>query len=32
VVFAEKYQKAVTAFLRKYANVTILEETSILSL
>lgn len=32
VVFAEKYQKAVTAFLRKYPNITILEETSIVSL
>lgn len=32
VVFAEKYQKAITAFLRKYPNITIFEETSIISI
>jgi 2-polyprenyl-6-methoxyphenol hydroxylase-like FAD-dependent oxidoreductase len=32
VVLAERYQKAVVAFLRKYKNITIFEETSIVSI
>lgn len=31
VVFAEKYQKAITTYLQTYPNITILEETSLVS-
>lgn len=32
VVFAEKYIKAMTAFLRNYQNATVLEETEVASI